>query len=129
MKNMGPPMPEEKRRFTRVPFRVSAEITADDFSCRAEEILNLSLGGCLLHVKADLEQGMECLLKIIMAGTISELSIQVKGEIMRCDAGAVAIKFTGIEPESLFHLRNIIRYNSTDYEVVEREIQAHSGLA
>ena len=128
MKNMGSPMPEEKRRFTRVPFRVSAEITAHDFLYRAEEILNLSIGGCLLPVKADLEPGTGCDLKIIMAGTTSELSIRVKGEIMRCDAGAVAVKFTGIDTDGLFHLHNIIRYNSPNYEAVEREIQEHRGL-
>jgi hypothetical protein len=58
-------MPGEKRRFTRVPFRVRAEIMADDFSSRAEEILNLSVGGCLLPVKADLEKGTECHVKIL----------------------------------------------------------------
>jgi PilZ domain-containing protein len=121
-------MPKEKRRFTRVPFRVRAEIMANGFSYRAEEILNLSVGGCLLPVKADLETGTECHLKIIMAGTTSELSIKVKGDIMRCEAGAVAFKFTGIDRESLFHLHNIIRYNSPDYEAVEREIRYHPCL-
>ncbi len=121
-------MPKEKRRFTRVPFMVSAEIMVNDFSCRAEEILNLSFGGCLIPVKASLEPGTECHFKIIMAGTTSELSIQVKGEVMRSDAGAVAVKFTEIDPESLFHLRNIIRYNAHDYEAVEQEIMDHPGL-
>ena len=63
-----------------------------------------------------------------MAGTTSELSIRVKGEIMRCDAGAVAIKFTGIDPDSLFHLQNIIRYNSSNPEAVDKEIRHHPGL-
>ena len=121
-------MPEEKRRFTRVPYKVSAAIMANDFSCRAEEILNLSIGGCLLPVKADLERGTGCHLKIVMAGTTSELSIQVKGEIMRCAKGTIAIKFTGIDADSLFHLQNIIRYNSPDFEAVEQEILDHPGL-
>ncbi len=121
-------MPKEKRRFTRVPFRVSAEIMVNDFSFRAEEILNLSFGGCLLPVKADFEPGSECHFKIIMAGTTTELSILVKGEIMRSDAGAVAVKFTEIDPESLFYLQNIIRYNAPDYEAVEQEIRNHPGL-
>jgi len=121
-------MSKEKRRFTRVPFRVSAEIMVHDFSYRAEEILNLSVGGCLLPVEADLAPGTGCHLKIIMAGTTSELSIRVKGEIVRSGAGAVAVKFTGIDPDSLFHLQNIIRYNSSDPDAVEREILDHPGL-
>ena len=121
-------MSEEKRKFTRVPFRVSAEIMGHDFSYKTEEILNLSIGGCLVPVKADLEPGTACDLKIIMTGTTSELSIQVKAEIMRCDSRAIAIKFTGINLDSLFHLRNIIRYNSPDPKAVEQEIQAHPGI-
>ena len=121
-------MPKEMRRFTRIPFRVSAEIMAKDFSCRAEEILNLSVGGCLLPVKADLEPGTECRVRIIMDGTASGLRIKVKGAIMRSEAGVVAVKFTEIDPESLFHLQNIIRYNAPDYEAVEKEIQNHPGL-
>lgn len=121
-------MSKEKRRFTRIPFKVSAEIMFHDFSYSTEEILNLSVGGCLLPVEADLEPGTGCDLKIIMSGTTSELSIRVKGEIMRSDAGEVAVKFTGIDPDSLFHLQNIIRHNSSDPETVDKEIQNHPGL-
>ncbi len=124
----GLPVSHEKRWFTRVPFRVRAEIMVHDFSYSAEEILNLSVGGCLLPVEAELAPGTGCDLKIIMAGTTSELSIRVKGEIVRSEAGAAAVKFTGIDPESLFHLQNIIRYNSPDPEAVDKEIRDHPGL-
>ena len=121
-------MSEEKRKFTRIPFKVSAEITGHDFSYKAEEILNLGIGGCLVPVKADLKPGTECDFKIIMSGTASKLNIRIKGTIVRCDAVVVAIKFTGIDTDSLFHLRNIIRYNSPDPNAVEQEILDHPGI-
>jgi hypothetical protein len=52
----------------------------------------------------------------------------IEGEISRCDPGAVAVKFTRIDIDSLFHLHNIIRYNSPDPDKVEKEIHEHPGL-
>lgn len=121
-------MTDEKRRFTRIPFKVNAEITANDILYSVKEISNLSIGGCLLQIKADLEPGTICHLKIVLSGTISELSIKIDGEINRCVPGAFAVKFTRIDPDSLFHLQNVIRYNAPDPEVMDQEIIEHPGI-
>ena len=47
---------------------------------------------------------------------------------MRLDAEYVAIKFTKISPEDLYHLQNIIRYNAPEPEVIEKEIDEHPGI-
>ena len=121
-------MSDEKRRFTRIPFNVGAEITANHALYRSDGIINLSVGGCLLPIKVDLEPGTGCQIKIMMIGASSELSVRIEGEIIRCDTGEAAIKFTGVDPDSLLHLQNIIRYNSPDFEAVELEIHDHPGL-
>jgi len=121
-------MSDEKRRFTRVPFKSKSEMTVNDVSYTVEEVKNLSVGGCLLPIKADFKPGTECHVKIILTGTTSELSVEVYGEIVRCEPGAVAIKFVQISPDSLSHLRNIVLYNSPDSKVVEKEIREHPGL-
>ncbi len=121
-------MSDDKRRFTRVPFRVKAEMTVNDVLYSSEKINNLSLNGCLLPIEADLKLGTECHVRILLSATNSELSVQVEGKIIRCEACAVAIKFTGIEPDSLFHLQNIIRYNFENTETIEQEISNHPGL-
>jgi hypothetical protein len=121
-------MPEEKRRFTRIPFRVTAELAANTITWTAPAISNLSVGGCLLPVAADLAPGTACQVKIILSGTSSEMSVRVEGEIVRRDHSSVAIKFTCIDPDSLYHLQSIIRYNADDVEQIEKEIQKHSGL-
>jgi hypothetical protein len=121
-------MTDEKRRFTRIPFKVNAEITANDILYSVKEISNLSIGGCLLQIKADLEPGTICRLKIMLSGTNNELSIKIVGEINRCFPGAVAVKFTRIDPDSLFHLQNVIRYNAPDPEVIDQEIIEHPGI-
>ncbi len=121
-------MSSERRRFSRIPFRVKAEITVDDAFYSAEDIENLSVGGCLLPITADIKPGTGCHVRILLTGTSSELIIRIDGEISRCTPGAVAIKFTRIDPDSLFHLQNIILYNSPDPNAVEKEILDHPGL-
>ncbi|MDY6973586.1 MAG: PilZ domain-containing protein [Thermodesulfobacteriota bacterium] len=121
-------MSDEKRRFTRVPFKVEAEMSANNTLYRSEEIDNLSIGGCLLPIAADLDPGTECRVGILLSGSSSELNVRIEGEVVRQVPGAVAIKFTRISPDSLFHLQNIIRYNSPDPDAVEKEIHEHPGL-
>ena len=94
------PMPDEKRRFTRVPFKVEAEIRANNAVYRAEDITNLSVGGCLVPIQADLEVGDKCQVKIWLGGTSTELTIGVEGEVVRSTPGAVAIQFTGVDLDS-----------------------------
>ena len=121
-------MPDEKRRFTRIPFKTKAEMTVNNILYSADEVDNLSIGGCLLPVKADLEPGVECDLKIVLTGTHSDLSVKVRGKVIRCESGTLAIRFTAIEPDSLFHLQNIVRYNYPDSDKIEQEIRNHPGL-
>jgi len=121
-------MPDEKRRFTRVLFKVKAEMTVNDVLYSSEKINNLSVGGCLLPIEADVETGTKCRLKIMLSGANSKLSVHVGGKIIRCEPEGVAMKFTEIDPDSLFHLQNIIRYNHPDTDKVDQEINNFPGL-
>ena len=118
----------EKRRFSRIPFKVNAELKVNNTIYSAEEISNLSIGGCLFPVAADLESGAVCHVRILLSGRSNERSIMVEGTVARSTGGTVAIKFTRIDPENLFHLQNIIRYNAPDSEEIEKEIRDHPGL-
>ncbi|MFC1516724.1 PilZ domain-containing protein [Thermodesulfobacteriota bacterium] len=121
-------MADNRRKFTRVPFSVKAEITVNDHVFDVEELSNLSIGGCLLPIAEDLKEGTSCHVKILLSGTDSEMSIRIDGEVRRSEPGTVAIKFIRIDPDSLFHLQNIIRYNSPDPDAVDREITKHPGI-
>jgi len=121
-------MTDNKRRFTRIPFKVHAELLVQDYVYKAEEISNLSVGGCMLPIIVDLAPHTVCQLKIILSGTADGIAINVDGEIIRSGQDAVVVKFTRIDPESLFHLQNIIRYNSPDADAIEDEIYKHPGL-
>ena len=121
-------MSDEKRRFTRIPLKLNAELTVNNVTYSIEEISNLSVGGCQLTITENLVPGTACRVKILLSGTIEETSIMIEGEIKRCKPGTVAVKFTRIDIDSLFHLHNIIRYNSPDPDKVEKEIQERPGI-
>ncbi len=116
-------MPNEKRRFTRVAFRVRAILFANDVRYHADEIENISMGGCLLPLDAGPPPGSPCRLRISMTGTTSNLSVEAEGDVIRNLPHAVAIKFTQIPSDSMFHLRNIILYNALDTHKVENELK------
>lgn len=121
-------MSQEKRRFSRIVFDLPAELTVGDINFTTERLANLSVGGCLFELNEELPLGAECKLKISLDNTPEGLRVEVFGEIVRSDAGAISIKFTKIDPDSLFHLHNIVRYNTENPEQVEKEIEKHPGL-
>ncbi|MFC1884894.1 PilZ domain-containing protein [Thermodesulfobacteriota bacterium] len=121
-------MVKERRRFTRIPFTFRTEMKVDDTSYVTDEISNISIGGCSLGIKADLKVGTLCEIIIRLSGDSSELNVSIRGEIIRCRDGIVAVKFTGIDPDSLFHLQNIVRYNSADPDKIEQEINERPGI-
>lgn len=104
-------MPEEKRRSSRIFFAMPAELTLADRSYHVDQIVNLSIGGCLLEIKDNLPVGTGCDIKILIEGALKGLRVDANGEIVRNDAETVGIKFTRIDPESLFHLQNIVRFS------------------
>jgi len=121
-------MADNKRRFTRIPFKMDTELMVQGEVYKAEDISNLSIGGCVLPIVAELEPETACQLKIILNGIADGISINVDGEIIRSDQDTIAVKFTRIDPDSLFHLQNIVRYNSPDADTIEDEINKHPGL-
>jgi len=121
-------MSDDNRRFTRIPFTMHTELEANGETHKTENISNLSVGGCLLPLSLDLPSGTECRVKIVLEGTVEELAIMIEGEIVRTTPEGLAIKFVRIDPESLYHLQNIVRYNSPDADIIENEINKHPGL-
>jgi hypothetical protein len=124
----GLDMESEKRRFTRFTLNMNATLYINNISYNVDTISNLSIGGCLLPIHADLKPDAPCSLNIQLGMPESEASIKVKGIIIRSKDGEVAVKFSGIDPDSLFHLQMLARYNSSDIEKVEDEIRKHPGI-
>lgn len=121
-------MQQQNRKFSRVPFRVEATLATGDAVYSPTAISNLGVGGCLLDVQGDFPVGASCELTIELAAAETPTRVLVSGEIVRFDEKGLAVKFTGTDPDSLYHLKNIVRYNNPDPEAVEQEFLKHPGL-
>lgn len=123
-------MSSEKRKFTRIPLHFPVTLTLDDGSVHeVEEFINISVGGSLLPKTPELSNSSTCKIVIKLGDDPdSDLKIEASGDIVRFGEDNLAVKFTHIDPDSLFHLHNIIRYNAEDPDTVDDEIHNHPGL-
>lgn len=121
-------MEQEKRRFSRITFRMDAELVCDGHTYRFDHIANLSVGGCLFDLEAALAVGTDCQVLIILNDADRRHNVRAAGTVVRADGQSVSVKFTSIDPDSLYHLHNIVRYNAADPEAIEDEIEEHPGL-
>lgn len=121
-------MSKEKRRFSRIGFSMPAELKVDQRVYFFSQVDNLSVGGCLFETVEVLKVGTPCRLWLPLEPADPDLGVEVFGEISRCNEGTVSVRFSRIDPESLFHLQNIIRYNAVDPDRIEEEIKDHPGL-
>ncbi len=121
-------MTADNRKFTRFYYKMKSEFSVNKNIYVLEELINLSIGGCLLPITAVAEQGEKCFLKILLGDDEYSPHVSIEGKILRVDSDATAVSFTKIDPESLEHLHRIAQYNASDPEKVEQEIKKHPGL-
>ena len=119
---------EHRRRFTRIRFGVPAVITVGDNIFTVKGISNLGIGGALIPCEQNFADLTECIFNIPIGDGTNKLCVEAKGEFIWSNKTEAAIKFTGIDPDSLMLLQNIIRYNAEDADDIDTELANHQGL-
>jgi hypothetical protein len=115
-------MNQDRRRKTRVRFETRAILRTKDVEVTAEtNSRNVSLRGVFLATDVALPQGTPCEIEILLTGSSTRLSIRVQGRVARVDSEGLGVVFESIDPDSYFHLRNLLLYNSSDPEEIENE--------
>ncbi len=122
-------MSDERRRFTRIPIGITAELSYQGEIYPVNEVDDLSMGGCQLTTEGSFDPGEECEVSIMLTGSADEIRVQINGEINRDDENHVSIKFLNLDSESYFHLQRIIMFNSSDPGKIENEIRDNRGIA
>ena len=56
------------------------------------------------------------------------IAIEQREKLSRSDSGSIAVEFTGLDPDSYYHLRQLILNNAGDPEKAESEFDAHWGI-
>ncbi|MCK5232369.1 MAG: PilZ domain-containing protein [Desulfobulbaceae bacterium] len=112
---------QDRRRNTRVDFQTTADLKFPDQEFPDCETRDLSVRGiAVLDVKGP-ELGDQCEISLHLSGMSSDLSLAMKGEVVRTEEDFIALHFFEIDLDSFFHLRNIVYYNTEDADKVEEE--------
>jgi len=117
----------DKRKYSRVVFETKALITFN--TSRIEgKVENLSMKGAYIKTKApvNLLTGDEITLKLNLTGTTSKLALDLKATVKRVDSDGFGVEFISINLDSFTHLKNIIAYNSGEYEKILKEFEKSS---
>ena len=90
-------MTDEKRRFTRFPFKMKAELTVGSKRYKVDKINNLSIGGCLLSISEDMRTGKPCSLRIILKTTGNEPVVLELQPVAQGGAGLTIPRLTSAD--------------------------------
>jgi len=120
---------ENCREFTRVLISIQLAINAFDSTTICGRIHDLSLNGVSARCSGRLPVQSPCTIKIYLDGPDNEdIHLQLNGKVMRHMQDGMGIQFTGVPLDDLEHLRNLIRYNAQEPDLIEQEFSAHLGL-
>ena len=120
--------PSNKREFSRSRASVRAKASTDCGVTVEGESCDVSLNGLSVATTKTLPLDMPCAVTLTLEGGAGEIRIEAKGKVARIDGETMAIEFTGLDGDSVEHLRNLILYNADNSERTEQEFHDHLGL-
>ncbi len=111
---------EDRRKRSRVHGSYPLVLMLEN---RAVEVVtrDLSLKGVLAELPPDVAPPpveTTCLVRIPLS---AELEVAAQAVVVRVDDSEIALDFTGIEPESYPHLREMVRLNAPDPDRIDEE--------
>lgn len=111
---------KDLRHYSRVMPAFPVVITAPGMAGRTGVIHDVSAQGIFVRIDPAGLAGLECEVSISLS---DEARITVRGLVSRTEATGIGIRFAEFEGAAAHrHLINLVRYNASDIETVEREI-------
>ncbi len=107
----------ERRKHERVNFATSISVTIDTGDEKIDvkgDSRDLSLKGVFIETKKEFPIGSRCSVEISLSGDDNDIKLHVKGIVARNVDNGAGIIFDSIDVDSFTHLKNIVKYNSTD---------------
>lgn len=103
----------ERRQDDRVPIKISAEIQADGCEPIHGQTRDLSPSGVFVVGGAALAKGVDCEIRLIMAGRNKPIRLSLRGRVARVNDEGMGVEFTAMNRECYDNLCYIIRYNQS----------------
>jgi hypothetical protein len=112
---MVDPSGEDRRIKRRVDFTTRITLRIKDAELKIDgSSKDISLNGVFIHTDEALPLNEPCDVEIILTGTVEPLNLKMNGKIARKEAHGVAVAFGAMDIDSYSHLKNIVRYNTSD---------------
>ena len=111
-------MGEDKRRRSRVCAHFDAYVYIDGEKIPVTT-QNISMKGALFSPEPRLAEGRDCTIVFKLA---KDISVRLKGQIVRATAEGLAIDFESMDESAFFHLRNMVRYSAEDADKIDDEL-------
>ena len=109
----------ERRREIRVDFDTDVTVTAEGVASRYKgSSRDLSLRGVFIKTSDNLKMNTPCIVEIKLAGLAEEVLLKMEGHVVRESPEGYAIYFDSVDLDSYTHLKNIVRYNAPDSDMV-----------
>lgn len=102
---------QEERQHTRLPLRLEVRISGGSRTLVSGKTRDISRESVYVFAERPLPRGSACQVVLLLTGPSSTLRIEVSGRVVRADDHGMAIDFTEVGLDSLFHLRNLMQYN------------------
>ena len=112
-------MDANRRRRSRVDTHLAASFTPTGGLSVRLLICNISLKGLLAVPEAAVLTGAQGRVRIELS---AEAVIDIACRVIRSDSNGVAIDFATMDEQSFLHLRNLVRYNAPDADLIDAEL-------
>lgn len=113
---------QDKRRFSRVRVPFDVTLTAGDGTVVGGLLRDVALQGAFIDCHPSLAKGTAVDLDITLHGGVEDIHVLTSAQVVHQESDGLGVRFTGLDPDSVAHLRNIIAYNADDADRVLTEI-------
>lgn len=117
-------MTDDRRRFARIGFDAPAWIECAESTPQAVTVIDLSFKGALVDAgpNGKLAAGQACAL-VVSIGQDGE-QIQMDAEVRHVEGSLLGLACTGMDLDSITHLRQLMALNLGDPALLERDLKA-----
>lgn len=113
--------PNERRRFSRIPFDASAQVVSGNHTYETE-INDISLKGVLVKRPPGMEPALNDKMRVVIHGLNDGFIISMDAQLEHIEKDFIGLKCTEIDIDSVTHLRRLVELNLGDASLLNREL-------
>lgn len=110
---------QERRNGIRVEFETEVFVTVEGMENRYKgSSKDLSMRGVFIKTAQAPAENTPCQVTIKLLGLEEDMVLMMEGRVVRATSDGYAIFFDSVDLDTYTHLKNIVRYNSPESDVI-----------